>query len=454
MTTTHHLSLDSVLDLLLDAICVVGTDGRFVLVGGACERIFGYMPEEMIGRPVLDFVHEEDRERTLQSISDVISGEFLPYFENRYVRKDGRIVHIMWTARWSETDQVRVGVARDVTERKRAESMQAALYAITDAANQAEDLPALFEQIHQIVGRFLPARNFSVALYDDAQDQFTFPYDVDEFEQAQEQRKSDSAILSAEVIRSGEPLFLTPDTRSHLPRHIRLEGFTETAHWLGVPLRAKSRTVGTLVVHSHAVEVRFTPADVELLQFVSSQIANAIERKRADEQLRHRAWHDPLTDLPNRELFHDRLQSAMLRAQRYNTPLCLLYLDLDDFKEVNDTFGHTVGDLLLQEAARRLRDCVRESDTVGRIGGDEFMVLLNGLHEPDHALIVAEKVRVALAAPYRVADQCVQISPSIGIALYPDHGDDFRQLIRYADEAMYEAKKRGGNQLYVTSASR
>ncbi|MBA4743327.1 MAG: diguanylate cyclase [Azoarcus sp.] len=454
MQTNHQLSLGSVLDLLLDAICVVGTDGRFVLVGGACERIFGYTPDEMIGRPVLDFVYEEDRERTLQSISDVLTGEFLPYFENRYVRKDGRIVHIMWTARWSEADQLRVGVARDVSERKRAESMQAALYAITDAANQAEDLPSLFEQIHQIVGRFLPAQNFSVALYDDAQDKLSFPYYVNETEQTQDIRQADSAILCAEVVRSGQPLFLTPETRINLPAHIQLESGTEASHWLGVPLRAQSRTVGTLVVHGQAEKVLFTQQDIELLQFVSSQVANAIERKRADERLRHMAWHDPLTDLPNRELFHDRLQSAMLRAQRYNTPLCVLYLDLDNFKEVNDTLGHTVGDLLLQEAARRLRECVRESDTVGRIGGDEFMVLLNGLHEPDHALIVAEKLRLALAEPYELAGQQVTIGPSIGIALYPDHGEDFRQLIHFADEAMYEAKKRGGNQLCVSSARR
>tara|TARA_R110002049_G_scaffold23527_1_gene83147 strand:+ start:99 stop:1463 length:1365 start_codon:yes stop_codon:yes gene_type:complete len=454
MQTNHPLSLGSVLDLLLDAICVVGTDGRFVLVGGACERIFGCTPDEMIGRPVLDFVYEEDRESTLQSISDVLTGGFLPHFENRYVRKDGRIVHIMWTARWSEADQLRVGVARDVTERKRAESMQAALYAITDAANQAEDLPSLLDQIHQIVGRFLPAQNFSVALYDDAQDKLSFPYYVDETEPTQDIRQTDSAILCAEVVRSGKPLFLTPETRIDLPAHIQLEGDTEASHWLGVPLRAQNRTVGTLVVHGQAEKVRFTPQDIELLQFVSSQVANAIERKRADERLRHMAWHDPLTDLPNRELFHDRLQSAMLRAQRYNTPLCLLYLDLDNFKEVNDTLGHTVGDLLLQEAARRLRDCVRESDTVGRIGGDEFMVLLNGLQEPDHALIVAEKLRLALAAPYELSSQQVTIGPSIGIALYPDHGEDFRQLIRFADEAMYEAKKRGGNQLCVSSARR
>ena len=112
---------------------------------------------------------------------------------------------------------------------------------------------------------------------------------------------------------------------------------------------------------------------------------------------------------------------------------------------MNDTLGHPVGDLLLQEAARRLRECVRKSDTVGRVGGDEFLVLLNGVAQPDQALSIADKIRLALGRPFDLAGHTVQISPSIGVALYPEHSDDYKQLIRYADEAMYDAKKDGGN---------
>src|SRR5512141_501035 len=167
MKTTHPVPLSNVMDLLLDAICVVDTRGCFVFVSAACERIFGYTPEEMIGRPMIDFVLPEDRPRTLQQADDIVAGRPQPHFENRYVRKDGKVVHIMWSARWSEADQVRVAVARDVTERKRADSMQAALYAISEAAHWGEDLVTLFQQIHQILGGLLPAVNFFVALYDE-----------------------------------------------------------------------------------------------------------------------------------------------------------------------------------------------------------------------------------------------------------------------------------------------
>lgn len=130
MATPH---LPDVMDLMLDAICVVDRSGHFVSVSGACEPIFGYTPEEMIGKPMIDLVFHEDRARTLKAVDRIMGGHLQYDFENRYVRKDGRIVHIMWSARWSETDQVRVAVARDITERKQAESTPPVPHGISDA---------------------------------------------------------------------------------------------------------------------------------------------------------------------------------------------------------------------------------------------------------------------------------------------------------------------------------
>lgn len=437
MTSNSRIPLNKVMDLLLDTICIVDAEGRFIFVSAACERVFGYTPEEMTGRPMIDFVFPEDRERTLQAASGVQAGQPLFHFENRYVRKDGQVVHIMWSARWSEADRMRIAVAHDITERKRADSMQAALYAISEAAHTAEDLVALFRKIHHIMGGLLPAGNFTVALYDKDKDELSFPYHVDESGRSTAP-KPDSAALCAQVIRDGQVLLPAPGDADALNR-------------LSVPLKATSGVIGALALQSHSAALRYTRKDVELLQFVSAQIATAIERKQIEIQLRHSARHDPLTGLPNRELFHDRLQTALSLAERNKTLLCLLYIDLDNFKQVNDTLGHPVGDLLLQEAARRLRQCVRKSDTVGRIGGDEFLVLLNNPALPEHALHVAEKIRAALGQPFDLPGRQVRISPSIGAALYPEHGDDYKQLILYADEAMYDAKKSGGNQSRMTS---
>lgn len=277
-----------VLDLMLDAVCVVDREGYFVFVSKAFERIFGYAPAEMIGRPMVDMVYPEDRTGTLRKVDAIIGGELMPRFENRWVHKDGRVVHVMWSARWSEEHQVRIAVARDITD------------------------------------------------------------------------------------------------------------------W-----------------------------------------------KRMEERLQHMAGHDPLTDLPNRALLQDRLHAALTRARRDRARLSLLFIDIDNFKPINDKFGHAMGDSVLKQIAERLRGCVRESDTVGRVGGDEFIVLLNSVEPPEGAEMVAGKICAALDQPYVVGEYRFRITPSIGIAHYPEHGSDESQLMQRADEAMYRAKAAGGNRYVV-----
>jgi len=442
--------LDVVMDLLVDAVCVVDPQGVFLFVSAAGERIFGYKPDEMIGRPMLDFVFIEDQERTLRVVDEIVSGAAQPHFENRYVRKDGRLVHIMWSARWSALHQVRVAVARDVSQRKRAESMQAALLAISEAAYAAEDMLDLFRRIRRIIGGLQVASDFSVALYDEALGQLTFPYDVDVRSGLSWPQNPHATLLSQEVIRTGEAMFLAAHGTLK-PWRLYADQGRPTVDFLGVPLKAKRGVIGALVIQAGAAECLYIEHDVELLQFVSAQIAFAIERKQMELRLQHVARHDPLTDLPNRDLFHDRLREALSRAEHDHTRLSLLYLDLDQFKQVNDTLGHAVGDSLLQITADRLASCVQAEDTVCRIGGDEFLVLLNSISIPEEAVSVAEIIRTALGAVCELAGHRLQVSPSIGIAIYPDHSEDYRQLILYADEAMYEAKKSGGNRFRMKS---
>jgi diguanylate cyclase (GGDEF)-like protein len=151
-----------------------------------------------------------------------------------------------------------------------------------------------------------------------------------------------------------------------------------------------------------------------------------------------------LTDLPNRSLFFEHVEQALTMAKRKGNRLALLFIDLDKFKQVNDTWGHAVGDQLLQAVARRLTGSVRSSDTVGRIGGDEFVVLLHEVTDEGGAAKVADGIRLVLGQPYVLTGQTLSISASIGVALYPDHGRDAIILARQADNAMYLAKETKG----------
>lgn len=171
------------------------------------------------------------------------------------------------------------------------------------------------------------------------------------------------------------------------------------------------------------------------------------QRKEAEDKLRHRASTDPLTDLPNRALFFDRLQQSLMQAERYTQTFALLYVDLDHFKAVNDNFGHAAGDQLLIETARRLQQAVRESDTVARLGGDEFAIILTQVQGQSEVEDVAKRIVDDLAAPFKLDAGIAHVSGSIGIAIWPNGGQDTDTLTHNADLALYEAKA-GGRSTY------
>ena len=168
-------------------------------------------------------------------------------------------------------------------------------------------------------------------------------------------------------------------------------------------------------------------------------------RKQAEERLRVLAYHDPLTGLPNRALFHTLLNQALAKAQRHHRLGAVLFIDLDRFKNINDTLGHPIGDLLLKEVAARLLTCLRQSDTIARLGGDEFTILLEEVAHEQDAIIVAQKTLAVLAEPFNLAGNEVFVTASIGISLFPHDGSDVEALLKNADTALYRTKEQGRN---------
>ena len=176
-------------------------------------------------------------------------------------------------------------------------------------------------------------------------------------------------------------------------------------------------------------------------------VQDITERKRAEEQISYMAYYDTLTRLPNRQLFNDRLTQALRRSERAGEKLAVLFIDLDDFKLINDSHGHRVGDLMLEEVARRLEEETRANDTLARLGGDEFTILLHDVKSEENVLLVAQKHLHNLQAAYQLDNKQLFISASIGVALYPDHGDTVEVLVKSADVAMYQAKEKGKNHI-------
>lgn len=193
--------------------------------------------------------------------------------------------------------------------------------------------------------------------------------------------------------------------------------------------------------------------DGQVTHYVATQTDITL-RKAAEDEIKQMAFHDPLTHLPNRRLLDDRLRQALVQARRDQKRLALMFIDLDKFKPVNDDFGHQAGDDLLEAVARRLQTCVRESDTVARVGGDEFVVLLPTLEMPQDAMVVAGKIHLALLQPFTLSQgQTVSISSCVGVAIYPAHGQDAIELTRHADAAMYQAKASGRDRVVLFQAA-
>ena len=185
------------------------------------------------------------------------------------------------------------------------------------------------------------------------------------------------------------------------------------------------------------------------VEAIAGNSRDITERKIAEAKIWHSANYDILTGLPNRRLFRDRLDQSIKHTKRTKEPFALLFIDLDRFKNVNDELGHDAGDLLLKQAGDRIKDCVRETDTVARMGGDEFTVLLTQVGNAEHVKIVTEKILCELKPPFQINQQLVNISGSIGIAICPQDGVESDTLLGNADRAMYVAKKLGRTQISV-----
>jgi diguanylate cyclase (GGDEF)-like protein len=264
---------------------------------------------------------------------------------------------------------------------------------------------------------------------------------------------SPDAATVEEMVRRREVLVLDASTEDPVLSNL-LEQSHATVAALA-PLVANGELLGVITAnfdHDAPATVRHAGLH-ERLSGVADQAATALQNLALLEKVSHMAWHDALTGLPNRRLFEDRVEQELVRSRRVGEPVCMFFVDLDHFKTVNDTLGHTAGDDLIRQVSQRLVNTVRRQDTVARVGGDEFAILLPGLSDQLSIDELAQRSLEAMSTPFDVFGEAVATSASIGIAMAPDHGDSYDELLSRADEAMYRAKSFGRNAFQMYSGS-
>ncbi|VVE61735.1 sensor domain-containing diguanylate cyclase [Pandoraea captiosa] len=450
--------LASCMELLLDAVFLVNRAGTLVYVSPACEAILGYSSQELMGRSMIDFVAKEDRERTIEESKLVMAGRARIGFENRYIHKDGHYVHIMWSARWSEEHGLRIGVARDVSARKRAEALQRATYSISEAAHDAADIRSLCKAVHDTLGSLFPIDAIVVTTCDAQAMAWDKAYQYRESAEVPWVDWAQAEQLSTQATDAQAPLWrlieVEPgDTAANAPVGVRavplsLDGNVEAArHALAVlPMHTARRAVGTLMIYG-PVRALQAEAAQRLLAFVCDQTALAIERKQLIDDLYNAARFDELTGLPNRRTFGEYAGDAVRRAQRTNGRLALLFADVDGFKDVNDSLGHAVGDIVLREIGRRMQVGVTDCGFAARYSGDEFVALVHDAEIVDRIDFALTRLRAEIEQVIAVDNAQVAVRVSFGVAVFPDDGESMNELIRVADQRMYAnkaARKSGG----------
>lgn len=394
-----------------DGITITSLEGVIRQVSDKLLAMFGYdSADDIIGHNLFEFIDTDDHEKATDRIGMLLNGTYTGAADYLVIHKDGTRFYIEANAEIlrdkNGNPRELFFIDRDITERKQIEARLRSLSVAVEKGPVSVVITGADVVIQYVNPCFTAVTGYT---------------------------NEEAVGQTPCILQSG----LTEQSVYVSLWQTLLEGKTWTGEFIN------KRKNGELFWEEAHIAPVFDEAGT-VLQYVAVKL-DITDRKLVEEKVTHLAQYDALTDLPNRSLFSDRLQQVLALAQRDDNRLALMFVDLDHFKPVNDTYGHAIGDLLLKQVAQRMRNAVRASDTLGRIGGDEFVVLLPKVEGASDAVLVAEKIRLMLETPFEIEGHILQISASIGTAIYPDHGNDEQALFQHADLAMYCAKQKGRN---------
>ncbi len=422
-----------------DVVIVFDGDGRYVEIAPTDPTNLYRPPAEMLGKTMHEILPKEQADYSIAMIREsiqtgkVVNGEYVLKMD------DKETWFAASTSRLSETTAILV--AHDITNRKRFELVQNAIFRITQASITGEGIDELYEAIHSILGELIPAENFFIALIDKNNGQISFPYYVDQYDERPEVPTPVQG-LTGYVVRSGSPLLANPEVFDQLVQEGEVEVVgTRGEDWMGAPLKVEDRIIGVMAVQSYSKGIHFNQADLNLLEFVSTQVAQVIERKRMEQEIVNLTLTDVLTGLYNRRGFEVLAGHEMKLAYRFKRSVSLFFCDLDDLKTINDTYGHAMGDAALKEVSAIIKETFREADIPARIGGDEFVILAPDT-SADNLNILPDRLQETVVKHNLKGGRPYALTLSVGMSRFnPEVPHTVEELISEADKLMYLQKK-------------
>jgi diguanylate cyclase (GGDEF)-like protein/PAS domain S-box-containing protein len=411
----QEIEYQAIVQTSTDGFWISGiNDARILDANEAYCQMIGYSRDELRSMYISDVEASESPEETAAHIRKIIATGH-DFFETRHRHKDGHLIEIETSAGYSD---IRGGVifvfVRDISARKRQEEELQLAASVFNASSSSIVITDKDNRIVSVNPAFTTITGYE----------------------------------SEEVI-GRTPSMLSSGKQSGEFYRAMWQSLAHNKHWHGELWNL--RKDGQIYAEQLSINV-IVNKDGSVHRYVAI-FSDITEKKQAEDLMWRQANYDTITNLPNRRLFSDRLDQEIRKCRRSTQSLALFFIDLDRFKQVNDTHGHDIGDQLLIKAAQRLNACVRSTDTVARLGGDEFTLILTELAEISRVESVAGNIRDALALPFIIDGISLDISGSIGMALYPADATDADDLLARADIAMYEAKRHGRNQYCFYSAS-
>lgn len=447
----------AILTAALDCIVSVNQQGEIISFNQAAESAFGYRSAEVLGKKFADIIipmewHEQIRQDIERFVATGEGTLLNRRIELTAIHADGSTfpAEVAVVPLSGHSSQAFTAFIRDISEQKRIEALQLGQNQILNMVATGASLRDILAEIVRFAESqsghglcsILQLNNEGTALADRVAQSLPQSY----LTQIDESRVGPCNHSCGTAVHRGEPVVVTAIATDPLwaaARDVALEhGLMACTSW---PIFGKNRKIlGSFALYFRNA-IAPTANDLQVFSICTRLAGIAIESRASEDKMRYLAHYDGLTSLPNRFLFKEYLDLALRNARRHGKKFAVLFLDLDKFKEINDTLGHDAGDQVLREIAKRMRSCLRHTDKIARMGGDEFYVLAEELNDGRHAADIAQKLLDEAARPVQIGGEERRLSVSIGIGIYPDDGGDGQTLLQNADSAMYRAKNLGKN---------